>query len=403
MEQQSGVPFAMLYDRAPCGLLSADTAGSIIHVNDTLSRWLGYTRDELTCRRKLNDLLTMGGRLFCQTHLLPLLQMQGSVAEVQLELRAREGALLPVLASAIRISPGNSGRRDDFAFMLSGDRKKYEQELLKASRDAEAALAERHRALESLRMTEGRLRVLNDELVTAGRRKDEFLGVLGHELRNPLSALSSGLELMRMKGGPDPMVARALQVFERQIGHIEHLASDLMDAARIGQGKLRLDSALVSVSAVIERAREHAEARFAASGQRLLTVPGKDAMVEADLVRLVQVVSNLLNNASKYSGHGATTWLEYDRDADGAVIRVRDNGPGIEPSKLAHIFEMFTQLDSSADRAQGGIGIGLALVKGLVELHGGRVMAESAGPGQGCTFTLRLPAHPESGAETPRR
>lgn len=401
MEQQEGVTFAMLYDRAPCGLLSAETGGRIIGVNDTLCRWLGYTRDELTGGRKLNDLLTMGGRLFCQTHLLPLLQMQGSVAEVQLELRPHEGHLMPVLMSVMRIRAPDSGGRDDFAFMLSADRKKYEQELLKARRDAEAALAERHRALESLRTTEGQLRVLNDELVAANRRKDEFLGVLGHELRNPLSALSSGLELMRMKSSPDPVVARALQVFERQIGHIEHLASDLMDAARIGQGKLRLDTAPVRVSAVIERAREHAEARFAASGQRLLIVAGRDTVIEADLVRLVQVVGNLLNNASKYSGHGATTWLEYDRDADGAVIRVRDDGAGIEASQLARIFEMFAQLDSSADRAQGGIGIGLALVKGLVELHGGGVGASSEGLGRGCVFTVRLPARDSApGAES---
>lgn len=400
MEQQEGAVPSMLYDRAPCGLLSVDTGGVIIGVNETLCRWLGYTRDELTGGRKLNDLLTMGGRLFCQTHLLPLLQMQGSVAEVQLELRPREGALVPVLTSAMRTRAPNSARRDEFAFMLSADRKKYEQELLKARRDAEAALAERNRALESLRSTEGQLRVLNDELVAANRRKDEFLGVLGHELRNPLSALSSGLELMRMRSGPDPMVVRALQVFERQIGHIEHLASDLMDAARIGQGKLRLDTAPVRVSAVIERAREHAEARFAASGQRLLTVAGRDTTIEADLVRLVQVVGNLLNNASKYSGHGATTWLEYDRDAQGAVIRVRDNGAGIEASHLARVFDMFTQLDSSADRAQGGIGIGLALVKGLVELHGGSVIAESAGPGHGCAFTLHLPTVTWPGVET---
>jgi PAS domain S-box-containing protein len=391
MEQGDGARFAMLYDRAPCGLLSADTGGRVIAVNDTLCRWLGYTREELTGGRRLNDLLTMGGRLFYQTHLQPLLQMQGSVAEVQLELRHQAGHTLPVLTSILRTRPPNSERRDDFAFMVSADRKKYEQELLKARRDAESALAERHQALESLRATEAQLRALNQEITAASRRKDEFLGILGHELRNPLSALSSGLELMRLKSSPDPMVARAIQVFERQIGYIEHLASDLMDAASIGQGKLRLDRAPVKVSTIVERARELAEARFAASGQRLLTVPGADSTIEADLVRLVQVVGNLLNNASKYSGPGATTWLEYGRDGGTALIRVRDNGPGIDPSHLAHIFDMFTQLDSTSGRAQGGIGIGLALVKGLVELHGGKVVAESDGLGHGCSFTVRLP------------
>lgn len=381
-----------LYDCAPCGLLSAETGGRIIAANSTLCRWLGYTRDALTDGRRLGDLLTMGGRLFYQTHLQPLLQMQGSVAEVQLELRHSDGHTVPVMTSILRARFPNSARRDDFAFMVSTDRKKYEQDLLKARRDAEAALAERHKALESLRITEGQLRVLNEELVAANRRKDEFLGILGHELRNPLSALSSGLELMRLKSSPDPMVGRALQVFDRQIGHIEHLASDLMDAARIGQGKLHLDCAPVRVSAIVEQARELAEARFGTAGQRLLTVAGTDGMVQVDLVRMVQVVGNLLNNALKYSGHGATTWLEYDCTAEGAVIRVRDNGAGVEPSRLDQIFGMFTQLDSSADRAQGGIGIGLALVKGLVELHGGAVTAASEGLGHGCTFTVRLPA-----------
>lgn len=384
------------YDSVPCGLLSADTGGRIVDVNQTLCRWLGYARHELIGERKVNDLLTMGGRLFYQTHLQPLLQMQGSVAEVQLELRTRDSSRLSMLTSIMRIRPANSERLDQFAFMVATDRRKYEQELLKARQSAEAALAERHRALESLRATEGQLRVLNDELVAANRRKDEFLAVLGHELRNPLSALSSGLELMRLKTGPDPLVTRAVQVFERQLGHIEHLASDLMDAARIGQGKLRLARSPVRVSAIVERAREHAEARFAASGQRLLTVAGADSVVEADMVRLVQVVGNLLNNAAKYSGQGATTWLEYGRDGDRALIRVRDNGRGIDPSQLSTIFDMFTQLDSAAERAQGGIGIGLALTKGLVELHGGNVSAASAGAGQGCAFTVYLPAEEEA-------
>lgn len=391
MEQRAIALSAQLYDCAPCGLLSVETDGRIVAANATLCSWLGYTREALTDGHHLGDVLTMGSRLFHQTHLQPLLQMQGSVVEVQLELRHGDGHTVPVMTSIVRSRPQNSARRDDFAFMMSSDRKKYEQELLKARRDAEAALGERHQAMESLRMTDSRLRMLNEELIAANRHKDEFLGILGHELRNPLSALSSGLELMRLKSGPDPMLGRAIQVFERQIGYIEHLASDLLDAARIGQGKLHLECAPVRVSAIVERARELAEARFGTAGQRLLMVAGTDGVVQVDLVRMVQVVGNLLNNASKYSGPDATTWLEYDCSADGAVIRVRDNGTGVEPARLAHIFGMFTQLDGTADRAQGGIGIGLALVKGLVELHGGTVVAESAGLGHGCTFTVRLP------------
>ncbi|TFW25747.1 PAS domain-containing sensor histidine kinase [Massilia arenosa] len=384
-------PHAAQYDRAPAGLLVATPEGRILDVNSTLCAWLGYSRGELLECRGMSMLLTIGGRLFHQTHLAPLLQMQGSVAEVQLELRHKDGQKLPVLTSIVRVRLPQQARQDEYAFMLSRDRKKYEQELLAARQRAETALDERRSALQALSASDAELRRLNSQLALANQRKEEFLAILGHELRNPLAALANAVELMRLRGGLDPQLRRLTEVFERQIGTIEHLSSDLMDAARIGQGKMHLDMARVTVGDVMQRAHEMAAPRFAAAGQQLVLVAGPDALVEVDMVRLVQVTGNLLSNACKYNRTGGTTWLSHGREGGQAVFRVRDDGPGIDPARLGHIFTMFEQLDAAPDRAQGGIGIGLALVKGLVELHGGTVAAASDGLGHGCTFTVTLP------------
>jgi PAS domain S-box-containing protein len=382
---------ADLFDRAPCGLMVAGTDGRILDINATLARWLGTTRHDVLVSRGLADLLTIGGRLFHQTHLAPLLQMQGSVAEVQLELRHRDGHTLPVLVSIARVRLTHTTSQDEYAFMLARDRKKYEQELLHARRHAETALDERRSALDALRASEAQLRAVNEQLAQANRRKDEFFAVLGHELRNPLAALTNALDLLRLRPPADPLVQRTLEVFQRQVGHIGHLSTDLMDAARIGQGKLHLDMAVVPISEVVRRARELAAPLYSAAGQQLVMVRGDDATVQGDLVRLVQVVGNLLNNASKYGHPGGTTWLSYERQDDWVHIRVRDNGSGIDPARLEHVFAMFEQLEDAPLRSQGGLGIGLALVKGLVELHGGRVRVHSEGFGRGSEFTVALP------------
>jgi PAS domain S-box-containing protein len=383
---------ARLYDEAPVALLVARRDGLIESANATCCRWLGYQREELVGRLRLPDLFTIGGKLFHQTHIAPLLQMQGSVAEVQLELRHSDGHQIPVMLNILRRAVAD-GWHDEVAFLVASDRRKYEQELLRARKAAEAASAERRAALDSLGASEQRLRELNEQLQLANQRKDEFLAVLAHELRNPLTPMRSGLDLLKLRQVADPLVQRTLAVFARQVAHMTRLVDDLLDASRIGKGKLELRRRRVAVEEFVKAAVDLALPLMQDAGQSLESAPVPAPLfVDGDPVRLTQALANLLNNASKYTPRGGRirVWAE----AQGAlvVISVQDNGYGIEASQLQHIFELFAQLPSTQGSARGGIGVGLALVRGLVEAHGGSVHAHSDGPGRGSTFRIELPA-----------
>lgn len=374
----------------PCGVLTADAQGKVTAANDTLASWIGFSPAELHGRR-VSELLAVGSRLFHQTHLAPLLQMQGSVSEVQLQLRHRDAHSVPVLTAIVRSTAETEGVTYQYAMMLSADRRKYEQELLGARQRAELALAERREALDSLRKTEAELRRANLQLRDSDRRKDEFLAVLAHELRNPLTPLRSGLDLLAMRKHDDPVLKRTLDVFDRQVTHMTRLVEDLMDVARIGKGKLQLQRELVRVGELVQRAAELSAPLFAKAGQTLHQVAEHDCLIDGDVVRLTQVFVNLLNNASKYTPQGGTVWITYGRDASGVRVVVRDTGIGLEPERLAQVFDMFSQVETAMERAQGGVGIGLGLVKGLVQLHGGTVHAESEGLGHGAQFIVTLP------------
>lgn len=374
----------------PCGVLTADAQGTLTAVNDTLAKWLGWSVEDLRGRR-VSELLTVGSRLFHQTHLTPLLQMQGSVAEVQLQLRHRDGQSVPVLTAIVRQVHETEGVIYQYALMLTADRRKYEQELLGARQRAELALAERRDALEALRKIEAELRRANVQLRDSDRRKDEFLAVLAHELRNPLTPLRSGLDLLAMRKHDDPVLRRTLDVFDRQVTHMTRLVEDLMDVSRIGKGKLPLQRELVRVSDLVQRAAELSAPLFAKAGQTLLQVAEEDCIIDGDVVRLTQVLVNLLNNASKYTPHAGTVWITYGRDASGVRLVVRDTGIGLEAERLEQVFDMYSQVETAIERAQGGVGIGLGLVKGLVQLHGGTVHAESEGLGHGSRFVVCLP------------
>ncbi|SHG61764.1 PAS domain-containing sensor histidine kinase [Massilia sp. CF038] len=374
----------------PCGLFSTDAHGNVLDANATLCRWLGYTSSEVA-DLKLAQLLTVGGRLFFQTHLGPLLEMQGSVAEVQLQLRHRSGQLLPVLTAIVRGADAQGAHVHRYAVMLSTDRRKYEQELLDARRRAESALEERRLALDALQQKEADLRKANAHLQLIDQRKDEFLAVLAHELRNPLTPIRSGLDLLNMRETDDPLLQRVLGVFNRQVTLMSRLVDDLMDVSRIGKGKLHLKLEPVTVSILVQHAVELSLPLFAKARQTLHTMPGQPCIVQGDSMRLTQVIGNLLNNASKYTPAGGSAWISYEqRDAE-VLIRVRDTGIGLEEKQLEDVFKLYSQVDSALERAQGGVGIGLGLVKGIVELHGGTVEAHSAGLGQGSEFVVRLP------------
>jgi PAS domain S-box-containing protein len=232
-------------------------------------------------------------------------------------------------------------------------------------------------------------------LEESDRKKDEFIALLAHELRNPLAPIRNGLQVVRQT--QDPAVReRAQDMMERQLAHLVRLIDDLLDVSRISRNKLELRRARVTLADVVESAVEAAQPSIDAAGHELfVTLPARPVHLDADLTRLAQVLSNLLANSAKYTERGGTIWLSAERRDAVVEVMVRDTGIGIPPDSLPGIFDMFSQVDRSIERAAGGLGIGLALVKGLTEMHGGTVVARSDGDGQGSTFVVTLPTIPD--------
>ena len=266
-------------------------------------------------------------------------------------------------------------------------RKRREADQL--TRDLEQRVTERTTELKEAiaRQTE-----LAEELRIADRRKDEFLALLAHELRNPLAPLRNAINILRLKESPDPEVLWCRGVIERQATQLTRLVDDLLDVSRITLGKIKLRPQALDLGTVVARAVETSRPLIDAHRHDLLvTLPEGAVRVEGDRARLTQVIANLLNNAAKYQNDCGTIVLTVEREAATAVITVRDRGIGIAPEMLSEIFQLFAQGERTLDRAQGGLGIGLSLVKTVVELHGGRVSAASDGPGRGSEFAIRLP------------
>jgi PAS domain S-box-containing protein len=242
------------------------------------------------------------------------------------------------------------------------------------------------------RRTELELRRLADDLAEQDRRKTEFLATLAHELRNPLAPIRSGLQLMRRAEGDPGALARVQDIMDRQLDHLVHLVDDLLDVARITRGQIALKPAWIDLDEVVRAAVDTSMPLIEAARHSLdLRLPATPLQLYADPTRLTQVISNLLNNAAKYTPRGGSIVLTAERDADQAVIVVSDNGIGIPSESLESVFQMFTQIPHPSQHGQGGLGIGLSLVRSLVELHGGTIRAASAGIDAGSAFTVRLP------------
>jgi PAS domain S-box-containing protein len=253
-------------------------------------------------------------------------------------------------------------------------------------------ITERKRAERQQKRLESSLRKVADQLSEVDRRKDEFLATLAHELRNPLAPLTNMLEVLKRADGDPEARRRARETMARQLGQLVRLVDDLLDINRITHDRLELRQGKVELATIVTQAIEAARP-LCESAQHTLTVslPPEPVWLHADAARLAQVFGNLLNNSCKYTPAGGRIAIAAERDGDAVVVSVRDNGSGIPAGKIDSIFDMFTQLDRSLERAQGGLGIGLTLVRRLVEMHGGTITAESAGEGQGSTFTVRLP------------
>jgi PAS domain S-box-containing protein len=359
-----------LMNTAPCGFLSFTDDGRVVLVNDTLLGLLGYGRDELLGRH-VESLLPVAGRIFYQTHLFPLLKLHDRVEEVYFSLRSRGGTEIPVLANAARRERGGVVV-NDCVLMHMRQRNQYEDEILRAKRAAEEATL----------------------------AKDEFLAVISHELRTPLTSILGWARMLQTGKLDEGTTARALGAIERNAESQNQLIGDLLDFSRIISGKIRLDVGRVELASVVEAALDVVGPAADAKEIRLQAVlDPKAGPISGDPERLQQVMWNLLSNAVKFTPKGGRVQVRLARVNSSVEVAVSDTGCGISAEFLPYVFERFRQADQTHTRRQGGLGLGMAITKQIVELHGGTVRAESPGEGQGATFTLRLPVMIAHGAE----
>ena len=275
-------------------------------------------------------------------------------------------------------------RTEDETALLAEAFNQMLAEIDRRSRDVDAQMRERQQAEDALRL--------------ADRRKDEFLATLAHELRNPLAPVRNAVELLRLKQSADPDVARSRDVIARQVSQMARLLDDLLDVSRITRNRLELRRQAVTLDSIVDSAVETSRPLLDAARHELDVSVPQQMYIDGDPTRLAQVFANLLNNAAKYTPRGGTIRLSAERTGEEVVVSVTDNGIGFAPEARPHLFEMFSQATPALERSQGGLGIGLSLVKALVEMHGGSVDARSDGHGTGSEFIVRLPVMaPDSG------
>jgi signal transduction histidine kinase/integral membrane sensor domain MASE1/ActR/RegA family two-component response regulator len=305
---------------------------------------------------------------------------------------AREAGLHAGLGFPVRVGDEIEGVIEFF----SRDVEEPDESLLQVAGTLGAQFGhflQRGRADAALQQSRRELAERVEELAGADRRKDEFLAMLAHELRNPLAPIAAAAEILGDVASADPAVPRARAILERQVKHMVKLIDDLLDVSRISRRKVELELADVSLAAVVEHALEVSRAWIEARRHTLeVALPEEPVLLHADLTRLAQALANLLNNAAKFTPSGGHIRLEAALDGARLELRVRDDGIGIEPKLLPYVFDLFFQSATTPDRTHGGLGIGLTLVRTLVEMHGGEVSAHSDGPGCGSEFVLRLPA-----------
>jgi PAS domain S-box-containing protein len=367
--QETGERFAAMVRQTAVGVAMADPEGRFVLANSRYCGMVGRGEGELLGLR-MQD-ITHPDDLPGNAALFEKAVADGSSFEIEKRYVRPDGSAVWVRNCVSPIRDARS--RTQYVLAVSAD------------------ISERKRAEDERERLIGRLR-------EADRRKDRFLATLAHELRNPLAPVRAALHILEA-AGDDPLAAEsaaeARAVLGRQIGHMVRLIDDLLDVARITTGRIVLQRRRVGLDEAVRAAVETARPLLDRMGHRLTVSlpepPEPPVMLDADPTRLSQVLANLLNNAAKYTDAGGDIRLSAAREAGEAVIRVSDNGIGIPPDRLGRVFEMFHQVEGTVERSQKGLGIGLAVVKGLAELHGGRVEALSAGPGRGSEFVVRLP------------
>lgn len=352
-----------LLNTAPCGFLTFADDGTILLANAMLLDLLGYEADEMR-ERHFESLLSVGGRIFYQTHFFPLLKLHGKAEEIYLSLRGKSGGDVPVLVNASRRE--SEGRFiNSCVFIPMHHRSRYEDEILKAKKTAEEA----------------------------NRLKDDFLATVSHELRTPLTAMLGWVHMLRRGQLEKGQAERALEIIERNAQTQAQLVEDLLDVSRIISGKMRFNAKEIDPAVFIESAMESVRPAAEAKGIELHQLLDPHAgRITGDAMRLQQVVWNLLSNAVKFTPPGGRVLIGLERINSQVVITVSDTGKGISPEFLPYVFDRFRQADQTAKRDYGGLGLGLAIVRHLVEMHGGEVRAQSHGEGRGATFTVHLPS-----------
>jgi signal transduction histidine kinase/CheY-like chemotaxis protein len=266
------------------------------------------------------------------------------------------------------------------------------QEAARASKSSEDAIDLLREANQNLVLATMDAQTMRDDADAINRRQVEFLAMLAHELRNPLAPISNGAQLLAILVGDDPQVLDVSQIITRQVGHMTRLLDDLLDVSRITQGTFRIESERLDLAEIVSDAIEQVRPLIDRKRHQLIVKNSRaEVCVQGDRTRLVQVLGNLLTNAAKYTPKGGKIVLRVDARPDEVYVSVSDNGIGIAPEFLSHMFDLFIQAEKSIARSDGGLGLGLAVVRDLVERHGGTVQARSKGLGKGSMFTIMLP------------
>jgi sigma-B regulation protein RsbU (phosphoserine phosphatase) len=374
-----------LYEAAPCGLMVTDSAGLILGANATACRWLGYGADELVGAVRWRDLLTVGGRIFHQTHLAPLLRMQGSVAEVKLELRHKDGRAVPMILNMVERAEGTD-LQVHLALFVTEDRHKYERELLLERKRAQDLARSQEESQRQLANAQEQLRAALAQAQDRALFAEQMMGVVSHDLRNPLNVITMSTYLLeRMDLGERER--KALARVAQSARHAERLINDLLDftQVRLGRG-LSLHPAPMRLHDVVADAVS--SLRVAFSGHVIEHVHRGDTgcSCEGDAERVAQVIGNLVGNAVSYGDPDRPITVESGNDPGRCQLSVHNFGAPIPPDKVGRLFDPMVR---GGDHASRGVGLGLYIVREIARAHGGGVEVRSTA-GEGTTFTVRL-------------
>jgi PAS domain S-box-containing protein len=375
-----------LFEHAPCGYLVTHADGRIIRANMTFCTLSGQSSAALTGIR-FTELLTMPGRIYYDTHVQPLLAMQGYVREIAFDLKVPgpRQTMSIVLNATQTVDPQGRPHRLRILVFDASERRQYERELLLARRIADQA-------------TETQ-RVAREQAEHTSRAKDDFLALVSHELRTPLSAILGWTEVMRRTRNDDQKLEHALTVIERNTRLQVRLVEDLLDMSRMVSGKLRLEVQNVPLAQVIDAALETTAPGAQARQIRVQKILDPTLTVSGDPGRLQQVFWNLFSNAVKFTPKDGFIRVIMQRVSSHIEVSVIDSGQGMSKDFLSHAFERFRQSPTAGARETAGLGLGLSIVKSLVEMHGGSIEAHSEGEGCGSTFIVKLPRRVANAAE----